>query len=62
MTFAEIFLFVAGIALLFRFLRPLQRRLETRLYRFFLSRRPPARHQIIDITEYEKKDDSDDRD
>ena len=57
MTFAELFLFVAGVALLFRLLRPLRRRLESRIYRFFLSRRPRAIRHIIDITEYHKKDD-----
>ncbi len=62
MTFAELVLFVAGMALLVRLMRPLQRRLETRLYRLFLSRRPRVQRQIIDITEYEKKDDSDDTD
>jgi hypothetical protein len=57
MTFAELLLFVAGVALLCRLLRPLQRRLEARLYRFFLSRRPRASHHIIDITEYDKEED-----
>ena len=56
MTFAELFLFIAGVALLFRLLRPLQRRLEARLYRF-LSRGPRDSGQIIDITEYDKKED-----
>jgi hypothetical protein len=57
MTFAEFLLFLAGVALLFRLLRPLQRRLEARLYRFFLSRRPGASRRVIDITDYEKKED-----
>ena len=56
MTFAEIFLFVAGVAVLFRLLRPLQRRLEARLYRS-LSTRPRPTPQIIDITEHDKKED-----
>ena len=57
MTFAEVVLFLALVALLFRLLRPLQRRLEARLYVFFLSRRPGANRHIIDITEYDKKED-----
>jgi hypothetical protein len=57
MTFAELFLFLAGVALLFRLLRPLQRRLEARLYRYFLSRRPGASRHIIDVTDYDKKAD-----
>jgi hypothetical protein len=57
MTFAELFLFVAGVALLFRLLRPLQRRLEARLYRALSSRRPRTSRHIIDITEYDKKED-----
>jgi hypothetical protein len=59
MTFAEIVLFVSGVALLVRLLRPLQRRLEARLFRFFVSRRGDASGQVIDITEYAKKEDRD---
>lgn len=57
MTFAELALFVAGVALLLRLLRPLQRRLEARLYRSFLSRRPRTIRHVIDITDYDKKED-----
>jgi len=57
MTFAELFLFVAGVALLFRLLRPLARHLEARLYRFFLSKRPRATRHIIDVTRYNREDD-----
>jgi hypothetical protein len=57
MTFAEIVLFVSGVALLVRLLRPLQRRLEARLFRFFVSRRwGGASDQVIDVTEYAKKE------
>jgi hypothetical protein len=57
MTFAEILLSMVVVALLFRVLRPIQRRLEARLYHFFRSRGPRARDQvIIDITDYNKKD------
>lgn len=59
MTFAEIILFGAGVAVLFRLLRSLQRRLEARLFRVFLSQRPGASRHIIDITEYDKKEDYD---
>jgi hypothetical protein len=57
MTFAEMLLSIVAVALLFRVLRPLQRRLETRLYHVFRSRGPQARDPvIIDITDYNKKD------
>jgi hypothetical protein len=57
MTFAELVLFVAAVAVLFRLLRPLQRRLEARLYLFFLARGSRANRHVIDITGYDKKED-----
>lgn len=49
MTFAEIVLFVAGGAGIYFLLRPLQRRLESRLVRT-LRRRPYAHLPPIDVT------------
>lgn len=57
LTFAELVLFFAGVALLLRLLRPLRRRLEARIYRLCVSRRPRALRHVIDITESHKKDD-----
>lgn len=57
MTFAELVVFLVGVGVLFRLLRPFQRRLEARLYRFFLSRKPRVHRHIIDIADYDKKDD-----
>jgi hypothetical protein len=57
MTFAECFLFAAGVALLLRLLRPLRVRLESYIYRFLIPKRPHPIHHIIDITKSHKKED-----
>lgn len=56
MTFAEILLFIAVAALLYCLMRPLQRRLEARFYKFFRSKSRHKEKPIIDITDYSKKD------
>ena len=56
MTLAEILLFIGAIALLYRLMRPLQRRLESLCYKFFRSKSRHKEKPIIDITDYSKKD------
>lgn len=51
MTFAEMILFVAGGAGIYFLLRPLQRRLESRLIRT-LRRRPHGHLPPIDVTDF----------
>jgi hypothetical protein len=55
MTFAEIIVLIAVVAVLYFFMIPLQRRLESSLYRFFRSTRNQTGKPVIDITEYSKK-------
>ena len=56
MTFAEIVIFILIGAAIFFLLSPLQKWLEVHLYRFFRSKRKSDPGQIIDITDYTKKD------
>jgi len=56
MTFAEIALLIATIAVLYACLRPLQRVLERRLYRFFRGSKKSS-FTVIDITNSIKKND-----
>jgi len=55
MTIVEIFLFLAAAAAIYFLMRPLQRRLESYLLKFFKSR-PRKPGSVIDITDYSKKD------
>jgi hypothetical protein len=56
MTFAEIAIFIAVGAALYLGMAPLRRRLEFRLYKFLAGKRKGSR-QVIDITDYTKKND-----
>ena len=55
MTFAELFILIATVAVLCFFMTPLQRVLESRLYKFFRSKNRQAGKPVIDITDYSKK-------
>jgi len=52
MTFAEMFLLIAGGTGIYFLLRPLQRWLETYLIRKFVERRPRLRRPTIDVTDF----------
>jgi hypothetical protein len=54
MTFAEIIFFVLFIAVIYRALRPLQRRLEKWIHRRIGSKKPGSQKPPIDITDYKK--------
>jgi hypothetical protein len=58
MTFAEIILFVAVLAILCVLMIPLQRYLEVRLRKIFRSMSRSKDKPVIDITDYQKKDKS----
>lgn len=53
MTFAEIILLIVFLFLIFYFLKPLQRRLENILYKFFRSKLK-SQGEIIDVTPTKK--------
>ena len=55
MTFAELIILVAVGAALCFLMRPIQRRLESRFYKFFRSRSRHSGKSVIDITDYSKK-------
>jgi predicted PurR-regulated permease PerM len=55
MTIAELILIFAAGALLYYFLRPLQRRLEA-AFRRALQGKKRGSSSVIDITDYAKKD------
>ena len=52
MTFAEIFLLIAGGAGIYFLLRPLQRWLEIYLIRKFFVRNPRLSRPTIDVTDF----------
>jgi hypothetical protein len=55
MTFAELSLLIVGGAGIYFLLTPIQRRLETYLFRKFFGRHPPAqrlRRPVIDVTDF----------
>ena len=55
MTFAEIVVFVLLVTVIGFIFSPLQKRLETRIYKMLRNKRSgPGR--IVDITDYTKKD------
>ena len=58
MTFAEFVLLIGAVMGLYFAMKPLQRRLERRFYKFFRSRLPRRDGTIIDITDYSKKKDN----
>jgi hypothetical protein len=55
MTFAEIVTFVVAAFILYLVLRRFQPRLERIFYRFFRAR-SGKKGQVIDVTDYSKKD------
>ncbi len=55
MTIVELILFITAGAGIYFLLKPLQRRLEAYLLKFFPSK-PRKRGSVIDITDYSKKD------
>jgi hypothetical protein len=57
MTFVELILLLGVGALLYRLMRPLQRWLEGRFYKFFRSKSRSKDRPIIDITDYSRKKD-----
>jgi membrane protein implicated in regulation of membrane protease activity len=60
MTLAEVVIFIVLALALCLLFSPLQKRLETRLYRFFRESRPSQRGgRIIDVTDSIKKKDKD---
>jgi hypothetical protein len=54
MTFAEIIFFCLFVAVIYRALRPVQRRLERWIYRRLVSRKPHSQKPIIEINDYKK--------
>jgi predicted PurR-regulated permease PerM len=59
MTFAEITILVVVASVIYLVLKPLQQRLEKRLYIFFRSKFKGKSKTVIDITDYSKKKDPD---
>ena len=55
MTLVELFLFLAAAAAIYFVMKPLQRRLESYLLKFFKSKHRKS-GGVIDITDYIKKD------
>ena len=55
MSIVEFILFIAAACAIYFFMKPLQRRLQSYLFKFFKSkhRKPGA---VIDISDYSKKD------
>lgn len=56
MTFAEMLFFLGALILVYALLTPLQRHLESRLRKFFRSFQKQKDKPVIDITDYQKKD------
>jgi hypothetical protein len=54
MTFAEIIFFCLFLAGIYYLLRPLQRRLESWVYRRVSTRKPGSQKPIINIDDYKK--------
>ena len=52
MTFAEISLLILGGAGIYFLLTPIQRRLETYLFRKLFTRHPRLRRPVIDVTDF----------
>lgn len=55
MTFAEITILVVVASVIYLLLKPLQQKLEKKLYGFFRSKLKGAGKTVIDITDYSKK-------
>jgi hypothetical protein len=55
MTFAEITILVVVASVIYFILKPLQQRLEKKLYGFFRSKMKSKGKTVIDITDYTKK-------
>jgi hypothetical protein len=55
MTIVELFVFVLAVIAVYFLLKPLQRRIENYLYKFFRSKTRGS-GPVIDITDYSKKD------
>lgn len=55
MTFVEFILVIGVVVGLYFLMKPLQRRLERRLYKFFRSQMGAKEGTIIDITDYTKE-------
>jgi hypothetical protein len=58
MTIAEIVLLIAAVLGLSFLFRPVQKKLERILLKYFRAKNPKAEKPIIDITDYTKKKDN----
>ncbi len=56
MTLAEILIFILIACALYVTMGPLQKRLESRLYKFFRSKSQGNERPVIDITDRSKKE------
>jgi hypothetical protein len=57
----EVVVFLVAVFGLYWLLRPLQRRLERKLYNFFRAKTHVKGHRVIDITDSLKRENSDDK-